>query len=286
MMPVCPICESAEAAEFFMKNDRPLLICANCRHMWWRDMPGEAELAAYYRGQYTGNHAQDKIQEQAREYYRNHLQELAKAIDRSPAEATVMDYGCSIPVLAHEAVNLRFRKVFGVDWADEAKDSGRAWGVTVLSPPELSSLPDKSLDIVRFSHTIEHSIDPLGLLRTVLPKMRTGGLVYITQPNFPVFRSQSPPPDLKDTVYPEHLHFFSALSLIEMTRRLNLSVERFFSHQNEEAVISQFNGMLDPDYARERLADYASKGDPYFPEFANYPYYAGENSVLYAFVRP
>jgi hypothetical protein len=247
-------------------------------------MPTEDASAAYYRDQYTGNHTQDRIQEQAREYYRRHLCELASVAGLPPKKITLVDYGCSIPVLAHEAIKMPFGGVLGVDWANEAKEYGRAWGINVLEPPELASIPDRSVDIVRLSHTIEHSIDPLALLGSILPKMRPGSLIYITQPNFPVFRSQPSPHDLLDTVYPEHLHFFSALSLLEMTSRLHLRVIRFFSHQNEAAVVSKFREMLDLDYARERLAAYASKGDPHFPEHANFPYYAGENSVLYALV--
>ena len=281
----CPICEGPESDDFFVKDTGLLLICRNCRHITWDSMPPEDASVAYYRDQYTGAHTQDRIQEQAREYYRGHLHELASLVGLPPKKITLVDYGCSIPVLADEAVKLPFRQVLGVDWAKEAQEYGRAWGVNVLDPPGFASIPDRSVDIVRFSHTIEHTIDPLGLLRSVLPKVRRGGLIYITQPNFPVFRSQPSPHDLLDTVYPGHLHFFSALSLLEMVSRLDLRVIRFFSHQNEAAVVSKFREMLDLDYARKRLAAYASKGDPHFPEYANFPYYAGENSVLYALVR-
>ena len=284
-MRTCPICESGENTEFFTKGDRSLLICRDCRHIWWRDLPGESEVAAYYRAQYTKAHSQESLQEQAREYYRNHVQEMARILKRRPSQTTLLDYGCSIPVLGHEAVKLKFKRVLGVDWADEARESGRAWGVEVLSPPELGSVPDRSIDIARFSHTIEHSISPLELLRTVLPKLRLGGLVYITQPNFPVFLPRRSPHDLRDTVYPEHLHFFSALSLIELVSRLNVDVIRFFSHQKDAEVAAKFREMLDLDYARDHLQAYASRGDCAFPQYANFPFYAGENSVLYALVR-
>jgi 2-polyprenyl-3-methyl-5-hydroxy-6-metoxy-1,4-benzoquinol methylase len=284
-MCLCPICESAGNTEFFLKEDRPLLICRNCRHVWWRDLPSETELSDYYRTRYTQAHSQETIQAQAREYYRNHLCELAAIVNRRPQEARLMDYGCSIPVLAHEAVKLSFSGVLGVDWAEEAKEWGRTWGVEVLTPSELGSIPDQSIDIVRLSHTIEHSVEPMAVLRSLTPKVRSGGLIYITQPNFPVFRPRRSNHDLLDTVYPEHLHFFSALSLIEMVSRLSLCVIRFFSHQKEAEVVSKYREMIDLDYARERLAAYASRGDVNFPDYANYPYYAGENSVLHALVR-
>ena len=282
----CPICESAGSEDFYSKASRLLVICRHCRHIRWASQPTDQELADYYRAQYTQAHAQVDIQEDARAYYRNHLNELASVLGRKPKELTLMDYGCSIPVLAHEAVRLSFKGVIGVDWADEAKEYGRGWGVRVLTPLQLTSVPDRSVDIVRFSHTIEHSIDPMALLRSVLPKTRPGTLIYITQPNFPVFRARLSAHDLLDTVYPEHLHFFSALSLIEMVSRLNLSVIRFFSHQNDAVVVSRFQDMLDLDYARERLAAQAAKGDTHFSEYSNFPYYSGENSVLYALVRP
>ena len=107
----------AGSTRFFVKDGRPLLICRYCRHVLWKELPTEGELNDYYRAQYTGAHSQQNIQVQAREYYRNHLQELAAAINRKPREATIVDYGCSIPVLGHEAVKLSFKAVFGVDWA-------------------------------------------------------------------------------------------------------------------------------------------------------------------------
>jgi len=128
-------------------------------------------------------------------------------------------------------------------------------------------------------------VSPLDVLRSLIPKVRRGGLIYVTQPNFPVFRPQRSDHDLLDTVYPEHLHFFSALSLIEMVSRLNLFVIRFFSHQKDAEVVAKYREAMDLDYARERLAAYASKGDAAFPDYSNYPYYAGENSVLHALVR-
>lgn len=140
----------------------------------------------------------------------------------------------------------------------------------------------KSTEFV-YPVTLEHSTDPVSVLSKIFPKLCPGGLLYITQPNFPVFRFGASAHDLKDTVYPEHLHFFPPLSLMRMVCRLELQVHRFFTHQNEEAVFAQFRDMLDAEYAEARLEQYQTKGDSFYPALANYPYYAGENSVLYAF---
>jgi SAM-dependent methyltransferase len=283
-MPICPICPCMESTEFYQKNGQQLLICRNCRHIWWQNLPPYEEISRYYLERYTKCHGQETIQNGHRNYYRSHLAELLSMVQKRAEETCILDYGCSIPALLHEAVKLSFRSAIGVDYSPESKDAGRKWGVRVLLPSELAGVPDAFFDIARFSHTIEHCIDPLAVLRSMLPKMRPGGLIYITQPNFPVFHFALSDQDLKDTLYPEHLHFFSPLSLMELTRILNLKIVKLFSHQNEAEVVRKYGNSLDIEYARERLINYASHGDAAFPSHANYPYYAGENSVLHALV--
>ncbi len=279
----CPICGSSGVCDFFPKSGRTLLICESCRHVWWDFFPAADELREYYRRQYTKTHGQEDIQAKARHYYKEHLQALLQTLGSEAAECAICDYGCSIPVLVTEAKQAGFRRALGVDYCDEVRRYASEHGVEVLAPEELARIPDGSLDIVRFSHTLEHCTDPTAVLQSVLPKLRPGGLIYITQPNFPVFRFGPSTQDLKDTVYPEHLHFFSPISLLEMVRGLALQPRRFFTHQNEEQVVSAYQEALDVDYARRRLADYESLGETSAHPLGNYPYYAGENSVLYAF---
>jgi 2-polyprenyl-3-methyl-5-hydroxy-6-metoxy-1,4-benzoquinol methylase len=280
---MCPICGCSRVLDFFVKADRTLLICEDCRHVWWDSFPSEEELGDYYRRQYTQAHSQEDLQAAAREYYAGHLRDLLHRVGRRAEECRICDYGCSIPVLLIEAGRAGFRQTLGVDYCEQTQAYGAAHGVRVLLPEQLESLPDGSIDIVRFSHTLEHSRDPVGVVAAVLQKVRPNGLVYITQPNFPVFRFGPSAHDLKDTVYPEHLHFFSPLSLLKLALRLNLCVRQFFTHQNEESVIATSGDQLDPEYSKFRLAAYKGIGESAVHELGNYPHYAGENSALYAF---
>lgn len=263
-----------------MKAERTLLECHGCRHIFWDVFPRPDELAAYYAKVYTSQKSQQALQEQNRAYYRTHLQELLVLCGRkAPAEVTLMDYGCSVPVLLEEAAQLGFRRAIGVDYAEGET------AVEMIPPEGVGGLPDQSVDVVRFSHTLEHIPDPLNTLRTLLPKMRRGALLYVTQPSFPVFATAAAGFDLKDSVYPEHLHFFSPISLVKLAREAGFKVTRLFTHQREKAIFDETRSLLDLDYARAELLNLRDKGDPNFPELANYPYYCGENSVLHA-VRP
>ncbi len=245
--------------------------------------PCEDELRSYYRRQYTEAHDQGGIQSAAREYYAGHLRDLITLIGKNPGDTRICDYGCSIPVLLVEARRIGFCDAIGVDYCEQTRQYGARNGVRVLLPDEVDSVPDGYLDVARFSHTLEHSARPATVLASTLRKVRAGGLVYITQPSFPVFEFAPSPRDLKDSVYPEHLHFFSPISLVEMVSRLGLEIHQFFTHQNEQAVVSAHRDHLDVEYAKKRLASYKGKGERTAHALGNYPYYAGENSVLYAF---
>jgi SAM-dependent methyltransferase len=163
------------------------VICRDCRHVWRESFPPEEELRDYYRRQYTQAHSQSEIQSAAREYYSGHLADLLGRVGMRAAKCRICDYGCSIPVLLEEAVRLGFREAVGVDYGQEIQDYGAARGIRVLLPEHLMLLPDASLDIIRFPHTLEHGLDPLGLLGNALRKVRPGGWSTSHSRVFPCF---------------------------------------------------------------------------------------------------
>lgn len=282
MAVVCPICSDARSRTFFEKAERTLRQCLACRHIYWDVFPKPEELADYYAKTYTAQKSQRSLQEQNRAYYRDHLKELLGLAGRKkPGDVALMDYGCSVPVLLEEAARMGYRRAIGVDYAEDAVNDE----IEMITPEQIASLADQSVDVVRFSHTLEHIPDPVATLKTLFPKIRRSGLLYVTQPSFPAFRVDAPGFDLKDSVYPEHLHFFSPVSLAKMAREAGFKITRLFTHQREKETFDQTRELLDLDFTRAQLTDVRSKGDSNFPELDNYPYYCGENSVLHA-VRP
>lgn len=277
---MCPICECTSALPFPIQNRRPLQVCSACRHIWWTETPTLEYLAAYYQKQYTGTHQQDTIQAEARQYYRGHAADLLQRVRMKAGDCTIVDYGCSYPVFLQEAKKSGYRRTVGVDYAEEAfATSGE--GVEMMRPDQMARLADGSVDIARFSHTLEHLIDPVAVLREVVAKVRPGGLVYITQPSFPFFQLGRQPVELKDSVYPEHLHFFSPLSLATMVEKCGCGIDTFFTHTGEENRVAEYAGVLDEIYSMSAMAGYKDRGDKHFP-LGTYPRYLGENSSLYA----
>lgn len=278
----CPICASDGMLDFWKKEDHQLIICPTCRHITWSDIPSDEVLSAYYASDYSEVHNQVNLQVEALEYYKSHAQELADFAGIPINEFRIADVGCSIPVFL-EQVNLAgAARAIGVDWSQLAWEHGRERGVEMLTPPDFEALEDESLDTLRYAHALEHMPDPVTALRTQARKLRVGGTLYITQPNFPVMRPAASSTDLIDTVWPTHLHFFSPTSLRRMLEDAGFEIRRYYSVGEGELYSAKYAAEMDIEHARTTMQDLAEQGDPSRGEANNYPLYAAENSAMYA----
>lgn len=275
----CPICAAAGQVPAAEVDGRRLLICRDCRHTTWAAMPTEADLSAFYSSTYTGSHGQTALQASHTAYYRGHAKELASLVRQPLAEMAVADIGCSIPVFLEQAAALGCGKSIGVDWSEEAREYGAERGVRVVTPDAfLAEVPDASLDVLRYSHVLEHLTDPLAVLRSQVRKLKPGGLLYITQPNLPMLRAdQVPAPH--DNTYPTHLHFFTSASLVRLVEAVGCGVERFYTVATPEQHSASHGSAFDLDAA---VACAALPGEAARGTLNNFPFYFGRNSTIYA----
>lgn len=281
----CPVCACRAPVLFDGSRNPEVSICPDCRHLFWGTIPSPKELHAFYAGRYCAEHEQETIQERNRAYYRDHVAELVRLSGRPAGEVTLVDYGSSIPVLVDEARAAGVGSPIAVDVDEKSWAYARARGVRIMTPDQYARLPDGSVDVIRFSHVLEHLIDPSGVVKTAVHKLRPGGLLYVTQPSFPVLQPRRADVPLKDSVYPNHLHFFSPLSLVRLVTSFPVVIHRLFTVDRAEEQFAELSDLIDLAYARAMLTDHEAKGEPGRGARANYPYYAGENSGLYAFKR-
>ena len=274
----CPICASDAAIDFTVKENRTLLICEQCRHVWFEQVPTSEELAAHYSSQYTSLHSQEDLQTSQVDYYRAHALELVDLVGDSMA---IADIGCSVPVFLREAAGQSSRRI-GVDLSEEAHELGRRWGFEVMSPDDfIASVPDESLDVLRYSHVLEHLPDPLETLTQHVSKLKRGGLLYFCQPNFPVLKAITVDVDLSNSVWPEHLHFFNPLSALEMVRRAGLTAFRFLTHSEERKTMEELSAFVDFITAADRLESIRDITIDY-GMFTGWPFYAGSGMGCFA----
>jgi SAM-dependent methyltransferase len=279
----CPICHGKVLHPFSSENGNNLLICRNCRHIFFHRIPSSAELQKYYAIEYTNSHSQRSIQSDNIKYYESHLQEIHTYANRSP-EMSILDYGCSYPLFL-EVAKRAGAKVLGCDYSADAAAYGKKVGVLVVSPEALSAL-DQRFDVIRFSHALEHLVDPLKTMQAMRRLLKPDGIFYITQPSFPVFNCTDFSSRLKDAVYPSHLHFFSPLSVVELANQSRLKVVKLFTHQNETNSFNDYGKFVDYVKSVTGLIQIASSGDKYFGFLNNYPFFMGENIVAVMSIDP
>ena len=277
----CPICEKSKIGTFY----EDLLICEFCRHIFFRGLENleESDLAEYYSSQYTYGHNQRQIQEGSRAYFQSHVKELMLYVSSSNP-VRIVDYGCSYPFFLIEA-KAQGCEAVGIEYDEDSRKFGTENGITMIAPnSDMKAIPDGSVDILRCSHVLEHAIDPAKILMVLSEKLKPGGIIYITQPSFPVYKySHDGGYKLKDSVFPGHLHFFNVLSLVTMLEKLeNYEIHKIFTHTNAEEVFGQYADYMDCDTATDKLQKYKMAGESFFPKEGNYPIYAGENSFLIA----
>ncbi len=281
----CPICSVSQTTTFFKKEQNILLICKECRHIFWDNTPSLIELMNYYSTDYSPDHNQLRLQLSNAEYYKSHIKELSIKSGISPKRSTILDFGSSYPILMIEAKKMGFLNLIGADWDERAREYGNDHGIQMIKPDEIETkIPNRSVDIIRFSHVLEHLVDPLMTLKLLVKKLKKGGMVYITQPNFPVFSWESPPNDIADTVWPEHLHFFSPISLMLMISKTGMTIHKLFTHQQPDKILSDYSSNIDILYSMNKLSTIKDKGDPFFGKNGNFPVYTGQNSVAFAFL--
>lgn len=266
-----------------------MLICINCRHIRWETMPVNAELKEYYSRQYIkeykaciNNESKNQfiLQENNREYYRSHLQNLVERVGKVQKKVKLLDYGSSIPVLVHEAKNYEIDAV-AVEYDEAAHEYAAKFGLEILTPDSLESVADRSIDILRFSHVLEHLVNPCETLRELLKKLRIGGVLYVTQPNHPILIASPKDIVVRDAGYPVHLQFFSALSLKLMLQRNSIEIENFWTHPGGLEEYERNVANLDLELIKKSCRDLQHAGDPLRGKFENYPYYCGENAEVF-----
>ena len=152
----------------------------------------------------------------------------------------------------------------------------------MVTPTEfMRRIDDASLDVLRYSHVLEHLPDPLGALQEHTKKLKPGGLLYITQPNFPVFHAVRTDIDLPDSVWPAHLHFFNPLSLLVMLGRINMDVFRFLTQGEARKGMRSYGNRIDFLTAADRL-EWIKEITVDYGMFTGWPFYVGINSGCFA----
>ncbi|MDQ0426491.1 MULTISPECIES: class I SAM-dependent methyltransferase [Cellulomonas] len=111
----------------------------------------------------------------------------AQVVSLVPAGSDVLDVGCATGYLA-EALNQRGCTVSGVEYDAEAAEKARPHldhlVVGDLNTMDVdAALGGRTFDVLVLADVLEHVLDPVDVLRRLLPLLRPGGSVVMSIPN-------------------------------------------------------------------------------------------------------
>lgn len=102
---------------------------------------------------------------------------------KSP-RGTLLDFGCGSSAFLDQC-RRRGWETLGIDFHTDVVDSVRQAGhrALLVDADLWNRIPDRSIDVVRMNHVIEHLYDPAEVMLQLRRKLRAGGRLHLATPN-------------------------------------------------------------------------------------------------------
>lgn len=264
----CLLCNSENLSffirsrdHFLSKEDFNLYKCQDCGFIFTQDHPDESDIKKYYEsGDYishdnnTGGFA-GKIYRFARTIMLKRKRKLIARIT-SVSKGKLLDIGSGTGHFAWTMKKAGW-EVTGIEPNEKARYYGiTRFGLNMVSPDQLSIIPDSSFDCITLWHVLEHLHDPFKYASEIRRLLSSGGFCIAAMPNC----------DSIDSAYysnfwaaydvPRHLwHFnpntfklFAEKSGFEIINILNLPIDSFYisflSEKNKGSKLPFVKGII------------------------------------------
>lgn len=216
--PVCPVCGSPIARPLVVYNGQPYLRCTNCGVGRIALTPDRTQSQRHYEREYPARFAITESSPHRQRVFES----LLEALGQPPPHAVLLDVGCGEGHLASHARQRGWRGI-GTDISHHACATTRRAGIAAFQG-EADNLPIAAarVDAMILANVLDHTLDPIMVLREAHRVLRPHGRLIIRIPNATFHRpairilsSLGPLPRLRGwDRYPVlHLLSFSARNL-------------------------------------------------------------------------
>jgi 2-polyprenyl-3-methyl-5-hydroxy-6-metoxy-1,4-benzoquinol methylase len=191
----CPLCNSEDIGEWLNVPDHfltgeqfALTQCSSCGFLFTQDHPDSDEIDRYYESADYISHNDSaggffaSVYMIAREFM---LRRKRKMVCRATGlkNGNILDIGSGT---GHFLSVMRARgwQVKGLEINDKARAFSIAeFGLEVLSPASIGSLPSASFDAITLWHVLEHLQNPFSYASEIVRFLNPGGVCLVALPN-------------------------------------------------------------------------------------------------------
>ena len=254
----CLICDSNQLKALAPYHQTHLVKCNQCSFVFAQKIPSTQELIDYYDG-YGRN---DYLSPITIKRYNELLDEMEKYRKTN----RILDVGCGIGYFLEVAKEHGW-EVYGTEYTDKALEICREKGIHMqegkLDP---SQFDGESFDIITSFEVLEHINNPVEETTNFHALLRSGGLVYLTTPNFNSLLRHRLKERYDVITYPEHLSYYTPKTLHRLftnsgflkqkiqTTGISLTRLRTSQGQTSQAFISETS---DDEQLRNKIEDKA-----------------------------
>ena len=142
----------------------------------------------------------------------------------------LLEVGCGAGFFLLEAKNKQWI-ASGIEKGSLIKEKLREKNIVIHNDLfNKSELKNNSFDVIVMIEVIEHLPDPVLYLNRCFELLRPGGAIYITTPNFNCIERRILKNEYRIISYPEHIWYFTPLSLHKTLSKNNFSRKRLKTH--------------------------------------------------------
>ncbi len=211
-MNICPVCSSNREKSFLSKvtltynTEYDLIKCEECEVIYFSPMPDNDVLNLFYSSGYFNF---DRWREQGKGMA------FAKSLKKWKQKGRLLDIGCATGFFINGVRNNSEWDVYGIEFGKDAVTYAREeLGLDVMQGEITdSNYPAEYFDYIHLNNVLEHTTDPLGMLRECRRIIKPEGKFFLSVPNgyndslnlINFYKQESKPARSKDG----HLFFFS-----------------------------------------------------------------------------
>jgi 2-polyprenyl-3-methyl-5-hydroxy-6-metoxy-1,4-benzoquinol methylase len=238
----CPVCGRNEAAAYLQKGELRLVRCRQCAMIYANPAPAE-----YASGQYYDQAGTDYYLSPAKlesDYAAVRFERELGIFRKHCQGGAVLDVGCSSGAFLFQ-LNQRFPscyQVLGTDVSGPPLDYAESRGVAVVRGNfPVQDLGQQRFDAVTFWAVVEHLLDPQAFLAKAASVLKPGGLCFALVPNVKSLAARTLGARYR-YVYPQHLNYFTKVTLAKLVEKWFSVVECRSTHFNPIVIWQDWRG--------------------------------------------